>query len=242
AAGAALIRLRGPAGGWPTFAGAVLLAAAGMAAVYFFVVGGVRLVGGVGIDRHWRAAPREDVLDELLAILADLAEPHLRNDLDNRAYWLSGLERAASTVEKRLPEKLKLADKATTAWAAERARGAATALRLLKRQIAAPVDGTWDRLIAVLRQQTVAVATGDLGKLRWAAPPSAASVRRSRRTTAIAVLRTAVVTVAPLVTVFAVQPLLGLDAGVLRWAKVAGLGWGVLYLLLTADPTLREKV
>jgi hypothetical protein len=67
-------------------------------------------------------------------------------------------------------------------------------------------------------------------------------VRRSRWKTAIIVLRTIVLAAAPLAAVVAIQPLLRLDAEPLRWAKVIGLAWAVLYLLLAADPTLREKI
>jgi hypothetical protein len=154
---------------------------------------------------------------------------------------MSRLENAATTMEKRLPAVLLPADRATAGWAGERAKGAATALRRLKRQIAAPV-GNWERLIAVLHVEVVAVATGDLGKLRWERPPSPATVRRSRWQTGFLVLKTVVLSAAPLAVVIAAQPLLDLGAEPLRWAKIVGLAWAVLYLLLAVDPTLRDKI
>jgi hypothetical protein len=217
-------------------------AGAGMALCYFIVMSPFAVWGLIAIRRHWERGPREDILDDLLGLLDDLAEPSVRNDLDRRSTWMSRLEHAAATMEKRLPASLNPYDKATTNWTSERASGAATALRQLKRQIAAPADGSWDRLAATLRNEVVALATGDLGKLRWAAPPSPETIRRSHWKTAIGVLRTLALAAAPLAAVIAIQPLLHLDAQPLRWAKLIGLGWALLYLLLAADPTLREKI
>lgn len=240
--GYAVTRLAWLDKGWPEMVGAVLIVPAGMALCNFVATSLPGFWALIELRSHWRRGPREDILDELLGILDDLANPRLRNDLDWRAAWMSRLERAASAMEKRLPSSVYPADQATTSWTSERARGAATALRLLKRLIAAPVDGSWDRLTAILRYEVVALATGDLGKLRWATPPSPAMLRRSRWKTAMAALKTMALAAAPLVAVLAIQPLLHLEGETLRWAKVIGLGWAVLYVLLAADPTLREKI
>ena len=86
------------------------------------------------------------------------------------------------------------------------------------------------------------LATGDLGKLPWAEPPSPAVTRQSRWRTAVTALRTIAVAVTPLTALLILQPMLELDTSILQWAKVVGIGWAVLYLLIAADPTLREKI
>jgi len=222
--------------------GAVLIAAAGMALRYFLAITPPAVWFSVASRRLWRRGPREDILDEILGILDDLPDMSARNDLDRRTAWMSQLERAASTIEKRLPAILYPSDQATAGWTSERATGAATAVRLLKRQVAAPVDGSWDRLTTILRNEVTALTTGELGKLRWATPPSPAAVRRFRWKTALIVLRTIALAIAPLAAVIAIQPLLHLEPEPFRWVKVISLAWALLYLLLAADPTLREKI
>ncbi|PWR11500.1 hypothetical protein DKT68_05590 [Micromonospora acroterricola] len=240
--GYAVTRLPPPAPAWFDVVGGLLAATAGLALCYFVAVTPSAIWQTVGLRRLWRRGPREDILDELLDILDGLAHPTRRNELDWRSAWMSRLERAAVTLERRLPAALRPSDPVTAAWSAERARGAAAAVRLLKRQITAPVEGSWDRLTAILRDEVVVIATGDLGKLRWTAPPSPAAVRRSRWRTAVVVLRSIALAAAPLAVVFAIQPVLGLEAQMLQWAKVTGLAWAVLYLLLAVDPTVREKI
>lgn len=242
AGGYALIRLDPPPNGPLDLVAAVLIATAGMALTFFLAHAPTSLLGIRNVRRHWRRHPREEIVEQLLGILRDLDNPSARNDLDRRAAWMGQLERAAATLERRLSASLRPADSLTASWARERASGAATALRRLKRRIAAPADGSWDRLAASLRTEVAALATGDLGKLPWAEPPSPAITRRSRWRAAVTVLRTVAVAVTPLAALLAVQPVLGLDTGILQWAKVVSIGWAVLYLLLAADPTLREKI
>ncbi|WP_431910118.1 hypothetical protein [Nonomuraea jabiensis] len=76
----------------------------------------------------------------------------------------------------------------------------------------------------------------------WKRPPSRPERVRDRRQIALGVVRTAVVTAAPLSGVLLLQPILGLDAPILGWAKVVGAGWAVAYLLLSLDPSIRDKV
>ncbi len=240
--GYALTRIGGPHHGWWFFAGSILVAAAGMALCFLVVTGPSTVWWLVTFRKYWRFSPREDILDELLQVLDDLTEASRRNDLVWRAAWALRLENAAVVVERRLPGSFSLTDEATRRWAVTRAKGAAAALRRMKRHLAAPVEGSWDQFAAGLRHEVVALTTGDLGNLRWSAPPSPSTVRRSWWRTAAALFTTLGLAVAPLLAVLAVQPLLRLDEPTLRWAKVVGLGWTVLYLLIAADPKLREKI
>jgi tetratricopeptide (TPR) repeat protein len=236
AAGVAL-----PAGG-AAIAGVALIAGAVGAAAYYLVDQVVWTVLRAGILGYHRRYTRESIIDDLLMLLDGTADAGARNDLNRRDVWLQLLENAALSVERDLPKRLGFGDAETAAWAAERARGAAAAMRRLKRYVVAPYPGSWERLTDTVRRQAVAVATGDLGTLRWVAPPTPAQVRRSRWRTALLVARAVALAVVPLAVVLVVSPFLGLTGSTVLWARIAGLGWAVLYLLLTADPGLRDKI
>ncbi len=242
AAGGLLAGLGRWTGSWSYFAAGVLVAAAVTAACYAALVGSVQVILGLRIRTLRRYSPREDAVESLVEILDEVRHVEHRNDLDHRASWTWLLEHAATAIQTQLARQLGPYDSSTAAWAAERAGGAATALRQLKRHIAAPAVGSWDRLTAELGRAVVALATGDFGTLRWSPPPAPTTTRRSRRATALAIAKTIAVTAFPLLAVLAVQPLLQLDPDALRWGKLAGLIWAVLYLLLTLDDTLRDKI
>jgi hypothetical protein len=73
------------------------------------------------------------------------------------------LKRTASTLKRQLPAVLPAYDLATDALAADRARGAAAALRRLKCNIMAPHRGSWDKVVAALRQDVIVLATANCG-------------------------------------------------------------------------------
>jgi hypothetical protein len=56
------------------------------------------------------------------------------------------------------------------------------------------------------------------------------------------VLKTLALAVVPLVAALVLEPWLSLDSKTAQWARLAGFGWAVLYVLLAADPGLREKI
>ncbi|UWP86329.1 hypothetical protein Dfulv_19655 [Dactylosporangium fulvum] len=231
-----------PPGGGAVVLGTAVMLSAALALCHFLTIGVVQWRLIVSYRRNVHAAPRDDILDALTGILHEAALPARRNDLDWRAAWIYKLERAARTLERRLPVTLAAADPATANWVAERAGGAAVALRALKRRVAAPVDGSWAQFDAALERAVVAVATGNLGDLSWRKPSDTAGRAQPRWKTALGAAKVLAVAVAPVLIVIAAQPLLQLDTAALRWAKVAGLVWAVLYLLLAVDPTLRDKI
>ena len=97
------------------------------------------------------------------------------------------------------------------------------------------------RLGSALRHEIGALASGDLAALRWApAPPG--RIRRNLRQVAVASARTITVMALPLVIVFVFGPVAGVDAHTLTLAKIATVGWAVLCLLFTIDPTLQRKI
>ena len=189
-----------------------------------------------------RYRPRAAVLDRLLDLLSEVRHPDTRNDLTKREYWMWLLEAAAKRVERDLPRIVPCRDPWSTEWARERAAGAATALRMMKRHIAAPTPDGWERLAAGLRQDASALASGNLGLMRWSQPPSAADKRRRiLRATLIATQRILVAAV-PVVVVFALQSVLKLSGSDLVLARAGTIFWAVFYLIVTIDPSLVTKV
>jgi hypothetical protein len=46
----------------------------------------------------------------------------------------------------------------------------------------------------------------------------------------------------PVLGISVLYPIIGITGGAYRTTLLAGAGWAALYLLLTLDPTLREKI
>ncbi|GIF50121.1 hypothetical protein DFJ67_3168 [Asanoa ferruginea] len=225
---------------WAVLLGGSLIAATGMATL-FFVSAAVPTWSSIVAERRlWRRNPREEILDDFLCVLYEVDDEHKRNDLTERARWVAKIERAARFIEHQLPRAFGPADAATVVWRADRAAGAATAVRQLKRHLIAPRADSWDRLVAGLRAATIAVASGQLGDLRWASPVSVDPRRRLKL--ALGIARTVAVAAIPFAVVLAVTPLVDFDSETLRWARLATLGWAVIYLLIAADPNLKDKI
>ncbi|MBN1172550.1 MAG: hypothetical protein JXA67_10300 [Micromonosporaceae bacterium] len=160
-------------GGWPLLIGATILSVAALGAGRFVLAAPIDVIWSYRSHQLSRGHAREYALDELLGILGEATDRARRNDLGTRARWIAALERAARRLETRLPAEFGFGDAATAVWARQRAAGAAAAVRRLKRQISAPVPGSWDMLIRVVRQDAVLITTGELGRLRWRQPPQA---------------------------------------------------------------------
>lgn len=195
-AGTALYRLDHWQGldGWPAFAGGTVAALAVMATARLAAAAVWRVVAARVMGRLRRREPRAAALTETLALLAELREPSRRNDLRWRRFWLERLERIAHAVEHELPATFGFVDPDTHRQLTDGGSGAARAVRQLKFLVAAPASpDTWRRVEDVLRHNTAALATGELGRLRRAEPVTVpAPAPRSRRAVAVEVLRTAV--------------------------------------------------
>ncbi|MEV4617870.1 hypothetical protein AB0J74_04010 [Asanoa sp. NPDC049573] len=225
---------------WAVLVGGSLIAATAVAALFFVGAALPTWWSMAAKRRIWRRNPREEIVDDFLSVLYELDDVHKRNDLAERARWVTKIERAARFMERHLPHAFGPADAATMVWRADRAAGAATAIRQLKRHLIAPREDSWDRLVAEIRAATVAVASGQLGDLRWASPVSVDPRRRLKQ--ALGIARTVAVAAVPLAVVLAVTPLVDFDSETLRWARLATLGWAVIYLLIAADPNLKDKI
>lgn len=224
---------------WSDAAGLALIAAPGLVVVGNLLLYGISLVSGARLSAFDGEYPRELMLDRLADILAETTDTRNRDELFRRSGWNWRLETVARTLEHDLAKSLFTGDPATHEWMTERAAGAAEAIRRLKRCV---VLAQWDRLDARVREAAAAIASGDLSALRWVAPPSPEVRRRRRWRAVLDGVRTVVVMAVPLATVFVLTPVLGLSGDAGGWAKAVGVAWAVLYLLMSLDPTLRDKV
>lgn len=228
--------------GWFDFFGAVLATEAFivccMLISYTIIwVGRYTRIGGLK-----RTHPREAILDYLLDIISNMTQVDNRNDLDSRSEWMVGLEFAAQLMEKELPSLLRNSNGQTNSWVSERAMGAAAALRHINQHIAAPTTGTWDSLLLILRSEAMALASGEFARLRWRPPPMPPSRPVRIRNISVTIVRTLTVMFVPITAIVLLQPIFKLNNSTLAWAKVASLGWALLYLLITVDPTLNDKI
>lgn len=95
---------------------------------------------------------------------------------------------------------------------------------------------------ATLIHEIRCLATGNLGSLAWREPPARLPRRVVFRRNAIIVFRTLLVAALPLAAVLAAQPIVHLNAGVFGWARIAFATWALLYLVISLDPAIREKI
>lgn len=202
----------------------------------------IMLVGVFWRARLRRIRPLATAIYMLLGVLWEMEQPTDPSQLQLRSFWMSLLEQAARSIERDLVTVLHGYDQHTREVTTQHFRAAARAIRILKQDIAMPTTGSWDRVEAELSHAFTALANGDLGDLRTAEEPSEERHPVSRWSRTIAAARTLLVAAAPLATVIALQPVLELAADHYHWAKIATAGWAAVYLLISIDPTLREKI
>jgi hypothetical protein len=219
-----------------------LIAAPFLGTGVFVATRAIGLVGYLKTRNLKKEAAREAILDIYLDTAEEMRIPDNRNDLSYRKRWLTNLEQAAKMIERDLPRAMTSDGVETDAWMAERAKGAAAGLRRVNRQIAVSGADTLDRVVSILNSQAVALACGDFASLKWAPPPPPEARRRRWWRSAFIALRTLLVMAVPLVAILALQSYLGLTGNALVWAKIIALGWAALYLLITIDPTVSDKI
>jgi hypothetical protein len=202
----------------------------------------IRFVQYVTIRNLQNNRVREAILDSLLDILEEMTAPDSKNNLYIRRQWMQRIDLAASRMEKVLPQLFPSGDDETDWWVSTRAKGAAAALRRANRNIAAPGPDTFDQLVAFFRSEAAALASGEMAALRWVSPRPPEARRKRWWRSALAVARAIVVMFVPLGVVLLAQPLLKFDTPFLEWAKVGGVGWAILCLLISVDPTVTDKI
>lgn len=231
-----------PTAGWPSAvilgllvspaAVAWLPAAAGVVSIYM-------LWQSRQMIRH---DPLLAALDSLLLVRYDLKSSNGYRGMTRRLYHSRLVQFAGRCLTRDLLPEAWIGYLGSGDWLTHRAAGWAEAIRHMQRQIIAPVPGRQAKLEALLTHEILCLASGDLGALAWREPPPPLSRRATLRRWAISSVRAIVVAALPLAVVLTVQPFLHASPGLFSWARITTGIWALLYVLLSIDPTMRDKL
>jgi tetratricopeptide (TPR) repeat protein len=218
-----------------------LIAAATLTALIEIPNGLAVLISEFRIGVFRRRNPRPAILDHLFDLLSDMRNVSVRNDLSARSRWIRTLEQVSQRLERDLPRYYGTMNPQTADWMNQRAAGAGRWVRRLQRYVMLPAEGSWDRLSSSLQQMAATVAIGDFANLRWAEPPRVAT-KRKRIWMLQKIVQTLTVMFLPLLALAVIGLITPLTGGLYRSGTLLCIGWAILYLLLSIDPTLREKI
>jgi hypothetical protein len=209
-------------------------------------------VGAVGpgqtssrIFDHYRMTRQDRLLSAanlLLLVLHDLRSARIYHGMDKRLQQCRYLEFAARYLTRDLLPHAEVSQLGSSDWLARRAAGWAEAIRHMQRQVVAPIPGGQGKVEALLIHEIRCLVTGDLGALAWREPPSPPSRRATLRRQVISATRAIVVAALPLAVVLLAQPFLHASPGLFSWARIATAIWALLYVLLSIDPSMSEKI
>lgn len=231
-----------PAAGWWSWVVFGLVAAPVVAACGMTFM----LLGSALAWWHINDAKRADcqaaLLDTALLVIDGLDTPARQRDYAMRLRWAIELEDAATLLTKNLVPPSYLRYLSSRDWLAQRMAGWAEALYDVQRKVLAPNSGSHNEAQKVLRQEIKCLATGDLGSLPWRRPPQRPPRRVTLRRQALAAVRAFVVAALPLAVVLTTQPLVHLSSPVFNWARIAAGIWALLYVVITLDPAISDKI
>jgi hypothetical protein len=108
---------------------------------------------------------REFMLGSFLDLLIGMRRPSESYAIQQREQWVGILEDTAFAMEHFLIRYVGSGDSVIREWISARARGAASAVRLMACNIAIPSEGTWEEVKSHLQQGVKATASGDFGAL-----------------------------------------------------------------------------
>jgi hypothetical protein len=178
----------------------------------------------------------------LLDVMDDLETVPPNRPLAQCVANARNLEHAARALQQDLLQPYRVSYLGSGGWLTQRTTGWAEALRHLQRQMIAPVPVTREKAVATIAHEIRCLAVGDLGALAWREPPAREPRKVVLRRNALTALRTVLVGVLPLAAVLAAQPIIHANAGVFGWARIATATWALLYLVLSLDPAIRDKI
>jgi hypothetical protein len=182
------------------------------------------------------------VLDLLLLVRYDLKSPGAYRGMRKRLSDCRLLEFAAGFLVRDLLPQSSVGYLGSGDWLTRRAVGWAEAIRHMQRQIIASVPGSQDKVERLLTHEIRCLASGDLGALSWREPPPPISRRATLRRRTISTVRAIVVAMLPLAVVLTAQQFLHASSGLFNWARITTGIWALLYVLLSIDPTVRDKL
>jgi hypothetical protein len=231
-----------PTAGWWAWVVFGLAALPAVCACMIISAALLAILGGRRIGSVLRKYCQVILLDKFFSILLDMQSPSRQLDLEQRLKWSWQLERAARWISRDLLSSHFLNYLASRDWLRQRAAGWAEALRHMQREIVAPVPGGQTKLEAKLRREVQCLATGDLGALAWRQPQPSPSRRTTLARRTIEILRTVLVAALPLGAVLVSQAVLHFSTEVFRWASIATGVWALLYVVISLDPAIHQKI
>jgi hypothetical protein len=181
-------------------------------------------------------------IDLLLQVHHELRSGLPYRTVDDRLSQSAYLEAAAVRLSRNLLPAAVLGRLGAGDWLARRAEGWAEAVRHRQRQIIAPAPKDQAKIEATLAHEIRCLINDNLGSLAWRQPPPPPSSRATLRRRALTAAQAVIVAALPLVAVLAAQPFLHASGPVFDWARIITTVWALLYVLLSIDPTLRDKV
>jgi hypothetical protein len=182
------------------------------------------------------------VLNLLLLVLHDLRSSKNDRGLPQRLDHCRYLEFAARRLAHDMLPPSSISSLGSGDWLTRRTAGWAEAIRQMQRQVIASVPGSEGKLVALLTHEIRCLAAGDLGALAWREPPPPPSRRATLRRRAVSTVRALVVAVLPIAAVFVTQPFLHASPSLFGWARITTGIWALLYVLLSIDPAIRDKI
>jgi thioredoxin-like negative regulator of GroEL len=194
--------------------------------------------------RRWRRDnATAAALGALLELLDGLPGLRRRNNAAGRRQWMANTEIAAAALERDLPHARRSGDPESQATIANRARGAADALRALKPAIALADEKSWDEVTTELRTLVTALARDDFMALPEA-KPAKPTLRQPRPWWwhAMQITRTVLVILAPPLVAFLLPLLVPLNGPGVAWLRLATLVWALLAAIVALDPGITAKV
>jgi hypothetical protein len=194
----------------------------------------------------YRKLIREDclliVLDLLLDVLDDLRSIPGNHRFAIHLRHAEYFELAARCLTRDLFPAGRISFLGSGDWLARRAAGWAEALRHMQRQLVASVPEGQAKLEAFLIHEVRCLANCDLGALTWREPPPPLPRRAVVKRRAISVVRAILVAGLPLAVVLTAQQFLHANPGLFDWARITTGIWALLYVLLSLDPTISQKI
>jgi hypothetical protein len=200
------------------------------------------VLGGRRINNVLRKYCQAWLLDMFLSILLGMKSPSRRLDLEQRQKWSWTLEWTARRISRDLLSSPFVSDLGSYDWLKQRAAGWAEAIRHMQREMIASARGGQAQLEDKLRREVRCLATGDLGGLAWRQPAPSPSGRTRLAQKTIEILRTVLVAALPVGAVLVSQVVLHSSTGVFRWAVITTGVWALLYVIISLDPAIRDKI
>lgn len=192
------------------------------------------------IRRHRRFWPRELVLHELALIVHGTQCDKSWSSPYTPYRWLLSLAKIAETVEFDFAREIDSTDCDNRDWLNQRLRLVAEDFRHLACQVALPATHQRGRFVAHLRQQLNGLAANNWSSLRYRKSERVAPIGRRKKMEQIC--RRLGAAAVPAIAVGVIE--LATDPGpaFTNWGVIVVLAWPALYLLVTLDPGVGEKI